>query len=343
MPVDPRHQAIYNALTARSVYSGEVSLPCVPSALEHFVTMLDGLFQQMGKPLAPHEMTRVRELLSANLNDGYRQGACTVVVVQYQVTTSPTLKKNLGVRVGLRVPTLAQQFEVWAEKRGEVLFGTQPDARVVAVADQLSDHCAPILDVGAGPGRNAIPLARRGHSVDAVEMTPEFCNSLEKLAESEKLPIRVIRGDLLDQQTVIPVDRYALVIATEVVSHFRYGPCLRDFTTRMSQALRSGGRLLFNMFLPRGSYQPDKLAREMAEVAWATLFSREDLDEALHGLPLRQIADDSVYDYEKAHLSPTAWPPTGWFEAWSRGWSIFPFENGESPPVEMRWLLFERE
>ena len=64
--------------------------------------------------------------------------------------------------------------------------------------------------------------------------------------------------------------------------------------------------------------------------------------EALVDLPLRVIGDDSVYDYEKAHLPAAAWPPTGWFEAWTRGWSIFPFTDGRTPPVEMRWLLMER-
>ena len=33
-----------------------------------------------------------------------------------------------------------------------------------------------VLDIGAGTGRNTMALARRGHPVDAVEMTPKFAD-----------------------------------------------------------------------------------------------------------------------------------------------------------------------
>ena len=341
-------QIILNSLTSRTTYEGNITFPCVPSALDQYERQLQRLFTEFGKPLSVEEMTQVRELLQNNLRDGYQRGGSNYVVVNYQVTTAPTLKKSLGVRVGVQVPTLDEQYKTWAAKRGDNPFGAHPDARVMSVVDMLAAAHPPgtkfaALDVGAGPGRNAIPLARRGLQVDAIEMTPLFSEQLEATARQESLPLRLIHGDLFDMRTVIPLGKYSLACACEVVSHFRYGPPLRDFTERMCESLVPGGYLLYNVFLPRPGYQPDSLAREMAEIAWAALFTRAEVEDSIRGLPLRLVADDSVYDYEQAHLPVSAWPPTRWFEAWSRGWSIFPGGAEQIPPAEMRWLLFQRD
>ncbi|MDT5329649.1 MAG: hypothetical protein QOF31_946 [Mycobacterium sp.] len=40
----------------------------------------------------------------------------------------------------------------------------------------------PVLDIGGGTGRNTLAVARRGHPVDVVEMTPKFAD--------------IIRGDV---------------------------------------------------------------------------------------------------------------------------------------------------
>jgi hypothetical protein len=61
---------------------------------------------------------------------------------------------------------------------------------------------------------------------------------------------------------------------------------------------------------------------------------------AAAGLPLELIADDSVCDYEKAHLPTDAWPPTAWFESWSTGRDVFKDVARESSPIDLRWLVY---
>ena len=77
------------------------------------------------------------------------------------------------------------------------VFGTEPDARVLALAGEAADPKAfRVLDVGAGTGRNALGLARRGYPVDAVELTPKFADIVRTEAARELLDVRVIQRDV---------------------------------------------------------------------------------------------------------------------------------------------------
>jgi hypothetical protein len=76
-------------------------------------------------------------------------------------------------------------------------------------------------------------------------------------------------------------------------------------------------------------------------VFWCCVFTRRDLAEALEGLPFELVSDESVYEFEKANLPAAAWPPTGWFEEWTRGLDLFDL-TPEKSPIELRWLVYRR-
>ncbi|CMQ05035.1 Hypothetical protein ERS181295_03120 [Mycobacterium tuberculosis] len=98
---------------------------------------------------------------------------------------------------------------------------------------------------------------------------------------------------------------------------------------------------MFNAFLANGDYAPDQAAREFGQQMYTGMCTRAEMSAAAAGLPLELVADDSVYDYEKTHLPPGAWPPTSWYADWIRGLDVFT-TNVESCPIEMRWLVFQR-
>ena len=68
---------------------------------------------------------------------------------------------------------------------------------------------------------------------------------------------------------------------------------------------------------------------------------RQELANAAGLLPFTLVGDDSVYEYEKAHLPEGAWPPTSWYAAWVSGLDVFDVER-EASPVEMRWLVYQK-
>lgn len=55
---------------------------------------------------------------------------------------------------------------------------------------------AAVLDLGCGAGRNALPLARAGMAVTAIDCSRAGCSMLRKTAEQESLSIRVVEGDI---------------------------------------------------------------------------------------------------------------------------------------------------
>jgi SAM-dependent methyltransferase len=78
------------------------------------------------------------------------------------------------------------------------------------------EHDEPILDVGAGTGRIALDLARRGHRVTALDLDPALLDELERRAGA--LPLRTVRADAreldLDQRfglCIVPMQTIQLL------------------------------------------------------------------------------------------------------------------------------------
>jgi SAM-dependent methyltransferase len=206
----------------------------------------------------------------------------------------------LNYRVSADYLTIGGAYDNWVGSREGPLFGTEPDARVWALAGEAADPSTHrVLDIGAGTGRNALALARRGHPVDAVEMSPKFAHIIRSEAERESLDVRVIEGDVFATGDGVRSD-YRLVVAAEVVPDFRTTQQPRDMFELAARCLAPGGRLVFNAFLARKGYTPDNAARELGQQCNTMMFTRDEMTSAADLLSLELIADDSAVEYEKA-------------------------------------------
>jgi SAM-dependent methyltransferase len=197
-----------------------------------------------------------------------------------------------------------------------------------------------VLDIGAGTGRNTLALARAGFAVDALEPTPAFCDELRRAARKERAPIETIQANLFDAD--LRRARYSLIVCSEVTSHFRGVDDLRGLFERAARWLRTGGSLLLNAFVAEPGFEPAPLARELSQLAWSTVFTRQDLARARRGLPFSELSDESAHAYEKSHQLPESWPPTSWYESWSRGLNCFRVKRGAAP-MELRWLHYRKK
>jgi SAM-dependent methyltransferase len=332
------HKALVRRLNRQMRVSGDVLLPCVPAYLDEYMRRFAALFASLGKTFDDDELAQLRGYLAPRLEEGFRTSPqCRIrIVYKSQPYPSPAVDYTVALEEG----SLADRYRDWLEEREPPLFGAHPDARVLAAAAALGAAGeAPILDVGAGTGRNALPLVRRGHPVDALEPVEAFGEVMR--GDAGSLPLRVVTGGAFDEGLPLEPGRYALVVAAEVVTHFRGAAELRRFMERVARWLRPGGVLLVSSFVAMGRYAPNLLAREMSDVAWSVFFTADELAAAVHGLPLVLEADDPVVEYERAHLPEGAWPPTSWYADWAQGFDVFGLRDGR-PPIELRWLAYRR-
>ncbi|MEZ4298769.1 MAG: class I SAM-dependent methyltransferase [Polyangiaceae bacterium] len=330
-------QGMIGRISRRFRARAELALPAVPSLVPHYVEVLAEHFLALGRPFSAEELSGLSRVLLMKAREGFRQSPYSSIVVRYETADDGSLRINYAIAAS--VSTMASEYESWVATRKPPLFGASADARVLSALEGLPGPSV-CLDLGAGTGRNALPMARRGHEVIAVEPAPALANVLREAASAEGLGVTVVEADALSGDLSSAEGRCALAVASQVTSHLRSKEELRGLFAAMARALAPGGVGLVTAFLVADGRRLDVAAREAAQALWSTFFTREDLASALHGLPLKLASSEDAIAYEKAHLPEGAWPLTGWFEEWASGVDVFGVQD--DPPISLRWLVFER-
>jgi len=330
-------EAMTRRLYRRAVVNAQITVPAVPSMVDDYVTMCANVFAVAGVQHTAEQSAQLKAVLAAELDKAYTASSRSNIVISFHSPFGITM----NYRVATESVTIAGHYDGWASSREGPLFGTEPDARVWALAGEAADpRTYPVLDVGAGTGRNTLALARRGHPVDAVEMSPKFADIIRAEAQRESLTVRVMNGDVFETMDGVRRD-YQLIVLAEVVPDFRTTGELRGIFELAADCLAPGGQLVFNAFLAREGYIPDDAARELGQQCNTMIFTRNELATAASQLPVDLVSDDSAYEYEKAHLPNGAWPPTSWYDGWASGLDVFDLEREDSP-VELRWLVYQK-
>lgn len=317
--------------------SAEIVVPAIPSLVDHHVDVLADHFASLGRPFSAPELANLRRILLEKSLEGFRASQYSNVFIRYHTVDDGSMRIEYAVAAA--TSSLAEEYEHWVKTRTPPLFGASPDARVTAALEGLAPGAA-VLDIGAGTGRNALPIARRGLDVIAVEAAPALADVLEAEAAKEGLAVRVVRADVLEAELPVPRAGCALAIASQVTSHFRGTGDLRVLLASMALALAQGGHALVTVFTTAGDYRPDRVAREVAQASWSTFFTADDVRTALAGLPLSLVSDEDALAFERAHQPADQWPPTGWYEMWAQGNDVFGSDAPAS--IVLRWMLFLR-
>ena len=203
-------------LYSRSVVAGEISLPAVPSMLDEYVDMCSRIFADLGRKFDDENLARLRTVMKNKLSEAFMISNRSSILISYNAAAGPTLH----YKVSAQWFTVAQAYENWISSREPPLFGTEPDARVWALANEAADPTTHrVLDIGAGTGRNALALARRGHPVDVVELTPKFAEIIRTEARQEGLDVRIMVRNIFETSDDLRQD-YQLILLSEVVTDF---------------------------------------------------------------------------------------------------------------------------
>ena len=125
---------------------------------------------------------------------------------------------------------------VWDERYASHEWPTDPDPSLVALAGDLTPGSA--VDLGAGPGRNAIWLASRGWRVRCVDRSRVGLEQASARAAALGVTLETEEADLTDWES--PTRRFDLAVLANI--HLPAAP-LASLVRRAAAALRSGGHL----------------------------------------------------------------------------------------------------
>lgn len=113
----------------------------------------------------------------------------------------------------------------------EAVFGTTPERSFLQFSDRLKPGST-VLDIGAGQGRNALVLARRGFTVHALEPSGVAAAALENQAEVETLSLEVFRSTF--ESFAPPIDTYAGILIFGLMPDLGRDT-IRDLVVRIDQ------------------------------------------------------------------------------------------------------------
>lgn len=145
----------------------------------------------------------------------------------------------------------------WARAYADLTFGPDPAPAVEflaalaggsgrAGAGRRADCCPRVLELGIGGGRIALPLARRGVTVEGIEASQAVLDRLRATPEGESIPVTV--GDMADVPVAGPFGLVYLVWSGlfHLPSQARQVDCFRN----VARVLAPGGTFVIECFVP---------------------------------------------------------------------------------------------
>lgn len=128
-------------------------------------------------------------------------------------------------------------------------FVDKPDENLVRYVEQLEIPVNRVLELGSGPGRNALYLAEHGSQVDAVDLAKTSVDWANDRARERQLDVSFRQANLFDLS--FEQGAYDFVYDSGCFHHV--APHRRnDYIRVVSDALRPGGCFALTCFVEGG-------------------------------------------------------------------------------------------
>ncbi|WP_373894627.1 class I SAM-dependent methyltransferase [Virgibacillus natechei] len=133
--------------------------------------------------------------------------------------------------------------------KGVPFFVDSPDENLVSYLDNHQFSPGNVLELGCGPGRNAIYLAEKGCSVDAVDLSQESLNWAEERASEKNVNVNFINENIFELD--IEEGAYDVVYDSGCFHHI--APHRRmNYIDLIRKALKPNGFFAITCFLQGG-------------------------------------------------------------------------------------------
>ena len=136
-------------------------------------------------------------------------------------------------------------------EKGIPFFVNKPDENLVSYFNKDIIKPGNVLELGSGPGRNAIYLAEKGCRVDAVDLSEESIEWAKERAKERGVEVNFIHNNIFDIQ--IEKGIYDIVYDSGCFHHI--APHRRNnYIELVLKALRSGGHFAITCFVEGGEF-----------------------------------------------------------------------------------------
>lgn len=115
------------------------------------------------------------------------------------------------------------------------------DAEIDATFPRLA-RGSTVVDLGAGPGTHAVPLARRGCPVLAIDTSSSLLAGLKERANT--LPIRAVEDDLLSFQRHLSAKADLIICMGDTLTHLPERRAVEELFSAVADSLLPGGTFI---------------------------------------------------------------------------------------------------
>jgi SAM-dependent methyltransferase len=135
--------------------------------------------------------------------------------------------------------------DTWARGYPDLTFGPDPGSAVEFLA-ALADGTGRVLELGIGGGRVALPLARRGITVEGIEASQAVLDRLRETPGGESIPVTI--GDMAD----VPADGpfHLVYLVWDGLFHLPNQARQVDCFRNVARVLAPGGAFVIECFVP---------------------------------------------------------------------------------------------
>ncbi|MGG0515844.1 class I SAM-dependent methyltransferase [Bacillus pseudomycoides] len=149
----------------------------------------------------------------------------------------------------LREPTQFWDDFYSNREKGVPFFTNKPDENLVNYFEKKLINPGKVLELGCGPGRNAIYFAEKGCLVDAVDLSQESIHWATERAKEKNVNINFIYNNIFDLQ--IEEGTYDIVYDSGCFHHI--APHRRmSYINLVKKALKPGGYFAITCFVQGG-------------------------------------------------------------------------------------------
>jgi len=136
-------------------------------------------------------------------------------------------------------------------EKGIPFFKNIPDENLVDYFDQNLFKPGKVLELGCGPGRNAIFFAEKGCSVDAVDLSKESLKWAKERAIESNVNINFIESNIFDLE--VDEEVYDIIYDSGCFHHI--APHRRiNYVNLVNSALKPNGYFALTCFIPGGEF-----------------------------------------------------------------------------------------